>query len=49
MNNTAFDFIFDGIRGHIDRHNWVLFGNCGFHLEDITGPLREFLDRARGI
>ena len=37
-------FRFNGISGRIDQYGFVLFGGMGFHREDITGPLRAYLD-----
>lgn len=32
----AVRFTCNGVSGHCDKRNWVLFGNCGFHLDDIA-------------
>ena len=48
-SNKAVRFKLRGIIGTIDENNWVLYGNCGFHLEGVTedSKIRKVIEETR--
>ena len=37
-------FTFKNHNGTVDEHGYVLWAGCGFHLEDVRGEIREYLE-----
>ena len=40
----VFKFTFKNIPGIVDEHGYVTWGTMGFHVNDVTGEIRMFLD-----
>ena len=43
-NSPFYLFRHEQYYGCVDIYGYVQWGGCGFHLEDITGDFRKFLD-----
>lgn len=45
----AVRFEVKGTAGRVDKNDWVLFGTCGFHLEDVSieSPVRQAIHKVR--